>query len=298
MANKKSSKKYNIDEEIIIGYNTNYAKKNPPENKENGNGNKKKKKKKKGTFKKVILTLFKIILVIGVITGIALFLFVSPVFNIIEVKVENAEKISENTYIALSEIQIGENMFKVSKAKVENLIKQEAYVEDIEVIREYPGTIVIKTKERKPKYQTEKNGMYIYIDRNGYTLEESSQKLDLPILKGIVTDLVAIKMGDRLSEEDLSKFNDLIKITETIENNNVTAKLSNIDISDYNNYILEFEEAKKTVILGKTNDLNAKMSWINLLMKEREGEKGIIHLETENVYFSPASQAKEGQINE
>lgn len=299
MANKKNDKKYNIDEEIIIGYNTPHAntshtKKVPPKNKEKIKGkNNVKKKKKNGTFKKVILTLLKIILIIGVIVGIALFLFVSPVFNITEIIVRNASKISENTYIVLSEIQIGENMFKVRSSRVKELIEKEPYVEEIEVIREYPGTIIIDTKERKPEYQTEKNGMYIYIDRNGYILEENSQKLELPILKGIKTDLSTTPKGERLLEDDLSKFNDLIKIVEATKNNEITVKLSSVDISNKDNYILEFEEMKKTVELGKTNDLSTKMLWIKYFIENRKDEEGIIHLNNENVYFSPVEQAKE-----
>ena len=281
-------KKKNTDEEeITIGYNTKKKKDKPPKKKD-----KKSKRKKKNTWrkvKKVLLLLLKIILIIGILAGIGAFLFVSPVFNITEIRVENSNKISENTYISLSEIQIGENIFRISKSKIIEQIKQESYVENVEVKREYPGTVVITVTERTPAYMIEKNGeMYAYIDKNGYNLETTTQALDIPILKGTITDIENLETGARISDEDLSKFNDLIRIMDGIKNNNIQEKLLSVDISDDKNYILEFKNSNKKVILGDTSELSTKMLWIKYFMEKSEEEAGTVHLnDIENVYFEP-----------
>lgn len=280
-------KKNRDEEEIIIGYNTKKKKDKPPKKKD-----KKSKRKKKNTWrkvKKVLLLLLKIILIIGILAGIGAFLFVSPVFNITEIRVENSNKISENTYISLSEIQIGENIFRISKSKIIEQIKQESYVENVEVKREYPGTVVITVTERTPAYMIEKNGgMYAYIDKNGYNLETTTQALDIPILKGTITDIENLETGARISDEDLSKFNDLIRIMDGIKNNNIQEKLQSVDISDDKNYILEFKNSNKKVILGDTSELSTKMLWIKYFMEKSEEEAGTVHLnDIENVYFEP-----------
>ena len=280
-------KKNRDEEEIIIGYNTKKKKDKPPKKKD-----KKRKRKKKNTWrkvKKVLLLLLKIILIIGILAGIGAFLFVSPVFNITEIRVENSNKISENTYISLSEIQIGENIFRISKSKIIEQIKQESYVENVEVKREYPGTVVITVTERTPAYMIEKNGeMYAYIDKNGYNLETTTQALDIPILKGTITDIENLETGARISDEDLSKFNDLIRIMDGIKNNNIQEKLLSVDISDDKNYILEFKNSNKKVILGDTSELSTKMLWIKYFMEKSEEEAGTVHLnDIENVYFEP-----------
>ncbi len=63
---KKKKSTYNIDEEIIIGYNTKKIKDKPSKEK-----NKKKKKKKKNgrwnKVKKILLTLLKIILILAIL---------------------------------------------------------------------------------------------------------------------------------------------------------------------------------------------------------------------------------------
>ena len=280
-------KKNRDEEEIIIGYNTKKKKDKPPKKKD-----KKSKRKKKNTWrkvKKVLLLLLKIILIIGILAGVGAFLFVSPVFNITEIRVENSNKISENTYISLSEIQIGENIFRISKSKIIEQIKQESYVENVEVKREYPGTVVITVTERTPAYMIEKNGeMYAYIDKNGYNLETTTQALDIPILKGTITDIENLETGARISDEDLSKFNDLIRIMDGIKNNNIQEKLLSVDISDDKNYILEFKNSNKKVILGDTSELSTKMLWIKYFMEKSEEEAGTVHLnDIENVYFEP-----------
>lgn len=217
-----------------------------------------------------------------------MFLFVSPVFNIAKIEVKNASKISENTYIVLSEIHIGENIFRVSTLNSKSKIEEESYVEEVKIERSLPDTIVITVKERTPKYMSEAyGGMFAYIDQNGYYLETNSEKLDLPILRGMITDINNLKPGDRIVEKDLDKFNDLIKIIDGVKNKDIQAKLSYIDISNHNNYILEFETENKKVMLGDTLGLSTKMIWTEYFLKENKNKAGIIHLDTDDVYFAP-----------
>ncbi len=279
--NKRRKPQKEEDEEIIIGYNTRQRKKDKPP---------KKKKKSKNVWKKIkaiLLALLKIVLILATIVGIGAFLFVSPVFNIVEIEVENANKISVNTYISLSGLQIEENIFRINKTKIREAIKTESYVEEVEIRRELPGTIIITVEEREPKYRIEKNGgLYMYIDKNGYYLEETTENINMPILRGIKTDIESLKPGDRMIKEDLEKFNDLIKIIDGVKSNNIE-ELSIINMSDKSNYVLEFISDQKKVMLGDISNLSTKMIWIKYFMTNEENKKGIIHLNTENVYFAP-----------
>lgn len=279
--NKRRKPQKEEDEEIIIGYNTRQRKKDKPP---------KKKKKSKNVWKKIktiLLALLKIVLILATIAGIGAFLFVSPVFNIVEIKVENASKINENTYISLSGVKTEENIFRINKSKIIEGIKTESYVEEVEIGRELPGTIIITVEEREPKYRIEKNGgLYMYIDKNGYYLEETTENTNMPILRGIKTDIENLKPGDRMIEEDLEKFNDLIKIIDGVKSNNIE-ELSIINMSDKSNYVLEFISDQKKVMLGDISNLSTKMIWIKYFMTNEGNKKGIIHLNTENVYFAP-----------
>lgn len=280
MAKNKKKKTNKKEEDIIIGYNSKPKKDNSPKKKEDKNKWKK--------IKKVLLFILKLIAIFGVFVIIGAFLFISPVFDITEIKVENANKISENSYIVLSNIQIGENIFSINKSKIRESIIAESYVESIDIKRELPGTIILTVQERTPKYMIEKNGgLYAYIDKNGYYLEASMESIDVPILRGLETDIETINLGDRLLDNDLDKFNDLIKITDAIKSNSIEQKITVIDMSDYDNYVLKFESEKKDVMLGDTSNLSTKMAWIKYFMQEKQSEEGTIYLNTDNIYFSP-----------
>ena len=103
----------------------------------------------------------------------------------------------------------------------------------------------------------------------------------------MTTDLENTPIGERINETDLEKFNDIIKITDGITNNEINAKLTSINIEDDKNYILEFAEENKTIMLGDTSDLSVKMEWINFFIEQNKGEIGTVHLNSQEVYYSP-----------
>lgn len=212
----KKTKEYDIDKEIIIGYNSKKKMDNPPKKakqkkqkkqiekvkqieKTKGKKKKQKKKKRKSNIKKIFKTLLKLVIVIAIGVAIILFLFVSPVFNISEITVTGAKEITSSVYIAMSGIEVGQNIFGIDKiSAVEEIIK-ESYVETVEINSIYPNKIEIIVTERKARYISEKNGKYFYLDKNGYILDASVSPLDLPKINGISTDLeiVGINRKDR-----------------------------------------------------------------------------------------------------
>lgn len=301
---KKKKGQEEIDEEareIIIGLNSKKNSDNPPKKKKKSKKKtvskpikkeisqkpKKKKKKKKSKLKKILKTLLKLTIVIAIAVAIIMFLFVSPVFDIKEITINGATSISESVYIAMSEIEIGQNIFGVEKTNAIAKIKKEPYVESVEIKSIYPSKIEISIVERTISYALESEGEYYLIDKHGYILETSLSKPEYILLKGHKTNLKTLEVGARLNEEDLSKFNDLIKIIDATQNNTVGAELSTINITEAHNYILEFKEENKIIMLGDTKDLSAKMTWINFFMTQNKNQGGTIYLNSDNVYFTP-----------
>lgn len=274
---KKNKKKREDEEEII----ENKPKKKPKKKKQ------KKKKKRRISIKKILLFLLKIVLTLAAVAGIILFLFVSPVFNIAEITVSGAEEISESAYLAMAGLETGENIFSVNKTNIIAEIKKEPYVQSVEVKTIYPRKIEINVVERKISYITEQNGEYFYLDKHGYLLEKKLAPVEALVIKGCKTTLQELEIGGRINEDDLVKFNDLIKITDAVKNNEVEAELTSVDISDDNNYILEFEEEKKSIMLGDSSDLSAKMAWIDFFIRDKKNESGVVYLNVQDIYFSP-----------
>lgn len=204
------NQKFNFDNEIVIGVTIPETKKKKGAKEKNKKSNNKKSKKnpKKETYNKrqaknkdkidkkpiekkqkndFLKTFIKwCILIVALIAAIIFFLM-SPLFNISEIQVLNNNKISSETIISLSKIEIGQNIYKTTKTKIKKNIKENAYIENVKIKRKLPNKIEIDVKERKATYMLEYAGSYAYINNQGYILEISEEKLQVPIIVGYKT---------------------------------------------------------------------------------------------------------------
>ena len=292
--NKVNRENYNTDERITKDVerrterNTNAVKRqNQNNNNESQQRNTKKKKKS------VLKTFLKLIVFVGLIIGIISFLMISPMFNIEEIQVNNNIKLSSDTYISLSGVKYGENIYRISKKQIIEKIKENAYVKNVTIKRALPNKLIIEADERVATYMLQLGSSYMYIDNQGYMLEISEDKIEAPLLTGIKTDMEDIKVNNRLCEEDLEKLNDVLEIYQVAETTNVANLITEIDISNKSNYKLVLESEKKNVYIGEADNLINKFDWIKATI---ENTKGDIHadrdLNTQPVYFSPEKKVE------
>lgn len=299
--NRTRKDTFNIDEEIIIGItpktvnNINQKNNKKVSNKSKTARNKpikKKNKTKKSINTKLIKAILKIMCLIFIIIGTIAFLMISPIFNIAEIEIENNKKLSQNTYVSLSGIKQGENIYRISKKEIIGKIKENAYVENVKIKRVIPNKIKIEVQERTATYMIKIANSYMYIDNQGYMLEVSQDKLEVPILIGIKTKEEDIKVNNRLCEEDLDKLNKVLEIYKTASSIEIDKLISQIDISDKSNYKLILDSEKKNVYLGDATDLLNKFTWIKKTLETEKGKKGDIYanrdLNSQPVYFSPS----------
>jgi polypeptide-transport-associated domain-containing protein len=253
------------------------------ENKTNGENHKKIKNAKKR--RKII----KIIVLIVLIIGAIVFALLSPIFNVKTIEVIGNKQISKETIKSLSGIELDENIFKVINNKIIKNIKQNAYINEVEIHKMFPNAIRIVVTEREPSYMLEYGNGYVYINNQGYMLEISSIKKELPILIGISTSKEEYKEGNRLNDEDLTKLGTVIKIMNSAQANGIDGLISKIDISDSNNYTLHLDSEDKKAYLGDCSNLETRMLFlVGILEKERgnAGEMFInMNLNTDNAFF-------------
>lgn len=253
-----------------------------------GVNNKKRKSNKK---QKVILKVIKWITLLGIIIGGIVYAMLSPIFNISEIIVNGNEKISSETIVSLSKLSINQNIFKFSTSNTIEAIKENAYIDKVEIKRELPNKVEITVYERKPTLILTYGSSYVYINNQGYILEIKNKKEDYPIIEGYKTPNEQIEAGNRLIEEDLKKLEDVLKILEATKSveNNLYDKITKIDISDKSNYIIIMDKEKKKVYLGDTTNLSTKMLWINEFLNSEKKNEGTIYLNvnlnTEEPYF-------------
>lgn len=319
----KEDNKYNADNEIIIGVTTKPKEKVRVEkkkttrtnvkssNKKQTNKNNKKTKapQKKQPNKPNIKTSKiskeeqirkinkrKIIISIFIVLFIALcgtiYYLTTPVFNIATINVYGNNKNSVDTYVSLSGIKINEtNIFAFTNETIKNRIKENSYVEEVKIERKLPNTVELYITERTVDYQTEYLTSYIYLNNQGYILEINEEE-EKDILKILGLNLISgnIKEGQRLENEDLIKLDVALKITNYLKYNSVENELTQIDVTDEENYILEFNKEDKIAYIGNSSSITEKMTAVRKILEMEKGKKGKIYadedaLKRNRVYF-------------
>jgi len=241
-------------------------------------------KKKKNKGKKIKSKIFILILLI---IGIGIFALVSPIFNIDEIKVLGNEKVDAETIESLSGIEKGKNIFQISKKNIVNDIKENSYINSVQVKRRLPGTIELDIEERKVAYQVKVLNSYVYIDYKGYILEVSSKQEKVPLVEGFTTDQDTLLNGKRLINNDIEKIRTILTIIETSKAIEINDLISKITIQN-NEFVLELKKENKIIYLGEANDLTNKMTFVKTMLEKEKGNTGKIFVNGDiNKGFKP-----------
>lgn len=288
----KESNLFDFDKEIVIGMPKipeTKQQKNKRKNKNISNNKKKpavtKKISKKQEMaikkRKLILKIIRTIILIGILIGTLIYILLSPLFNIKDVTVTGNNKLSGEEIISLSEIRTEENIFKTSKNDIKNRIKTNPYVENVKIRRKLPDKVEIIVVERVATYMLPFANSYVYINNQGYMLEITSQKANLPIITGFSTPEENLHEGERLLSEDLVKLGEVLQIIESANANGIQELITKIDISNRQDYTIMLEKEKKLVHMGDVSNLSTKMSYINKIIQDEAGIEGEIFVNTD-----------------
>ena len=223
------------------------------------------KRKRKAIFRTTKWLMLFVIIIGGIIYAI-----LSPIFNIKQINVSGNSKISVDEIISLSGLNLEQNMFTYKMSDVKSKIKENAYIDTVKISRKIPDSIEISVTERQASYAVEYANAYAYISSQGYILEISSQKPNMPIITGIKTQSEDIQPGNRLNTDDLNRLGDVLKIMEAASSNRIADLITKINVTNTYDYVLTLQSKKKTVYLGDTTNLSTKMLWI-VTFNEKEG---------------------------
>lgn len=288
--NNKDTKKISKKSKKII-LNNNFEEIDSEKEIENKNLKKRKKEsnhvnkeKPRKRLKLLKWTSILVVLFIGLI-----FLLLSPIFNLNNIIVNGNDKISKSSIVDLSKLNNGENIFRINKKQIINSIKENGYIESVKIKRVLPDEIEINVTERTATFMIEYGTGYVYINNQGYILEMSNNKIDLPIIAGISTPSDEIIEANRLNNNDLEKLNIVLKIMSVAEINNIKSLITNIDISDDNDYKVTFGSAGKVAYLGDCSNIETRMLYVAAILTNEEGKSGEIfvnmNLNSENPFF-------------
>ena len=234
---------------------------------------------KKEKRKRRIKAFLKGVLIVTIIVGALLALMLSPLFKLEEIEIQGNAKITENEIKILSEINLEQNLFTINNNAVTNKIKSNPYIEEVKITKLLPDKISIEVKERKATYVLSHNGQYVYINNQGYILETAETAGELTEIISYKTPTEEIKLGGRLSAEDLETLGTVLKITEAANKNELSNLITSIDVANKSDIVLRIESEAKTVYLGNALDINTKMMYIKVIIDDEKGIEGDIIIE-------------------
>lgn len=126
-----------------------------------------------------------VLVVSGGFFGLRL-LFSSDYFRLDSIRVENAERVSNEEILALSDIQKGSCIFDLDLERIGRKIEENQWIASAQVERVLPREVVIRVEERKPCAIVNLGYLY-YLDAQGtiFKLLDPEDRLDYPVITGI-----------------------------------------------------------------------------------------------------------------
>lgn len=164
------------------------------------------------------------------------------------------------------------------------------FVEGFSVTRTSRNTIVVSVREKKAVGCIPFLDNYVYFDRNGIFIEgEQTRDETVPFFDGIQVD--AVVMDEELPIED-TVLNTAVALSTIFAKNDMIP--DHIQFGDNNAISLLYGDI--TVMLGKDQYLEDKMTRAIAILPQLDGQKGILHLE--NVTNSVKTITFEAEIEE
>jgi len=233
------------------------------------------KNKRKRRIKR-ILRAVRFILVTALFVTTAVYVALSPLFNIKQFKVNGSSHYDAAALAAASGIKTGRNGFRLlfasktrtglfrvgdaEKAVLENC----SYIKNVKVRYIIPSTISFEVLEREPAALIDIMDTALLIDREGFLLEidPAIDDNDIPVIR--TSNPGSAELGKKLDIPDemlLSAFKvfDTIKEVDSKNTDKLLPEVDYIDVSDMSNIVISLQSRIK-VKLGKADDLHYKIN--------------------------------------
>lgn len=223
--------------------------------------------KRRRVIKVYMQIIFTVVFLIMIILSLTIF------FNIEKITVTGNGQFDEKEIIDASGLEIGENMFLTKmSAHSELIMSSVVYLESCEVKRKLPTGIEINVKVCEPMACLEAENDYLIMSTTGKIFDRSETPVQgLFLIKGAepVYDLVPGMMFE--SADDEGKLNAMLSVCEAMTARS-TEKVSYIDVTDRYNIKYLYDD-RVEVRLGSVNELDYKLKFTEIILKEKIGSK-------------------------
>ncbi len=201
--------------------------------------------------------------------------FLSPIFNVSDIRVVGVDKIPAESAIEASGVVKGASIFKVSPKKSEERLTSMAYVDTVKVRRILPDTVEISIRESREVAYIYFIGNYVGVDANGKILEikQSEEEVSLPVIVG--TNVTEFGIGNKIKIDDATKEKTVFDIIKQLDTAQIRTSIKTIDVFDLND-IRFFTVSEATVNMGGMDDIMYKVAFLKKILEDNGDNRGAV----------------------
>ena len=216
---------------------------------------------------------------------------ISVFFRVSEIQVEGADFCSEEEIENLSGIAIGDNVFFINESKAAvKICNGMPYVDEIKILREMPGRIIIQISESYPIAAVEFDGQYLILDRKCKVLEITNAEGAMGKILITGVDPVEPAVGKILDfgEAGTLQLNYLCETLSSILSLGIYGDISEVDMSNVSDIQIAYQ-GRFTVELGRGENVENKIQMLQSVISQLDSnEKGTIIITNEaEAHFIP-----------
>jgi len=210
-----------------------------------------------------------------VVPVIVIYLFLtSPLFEVKEITISGNKTIKQDEIYAAAAPFLGEFIWQVNDELIEEKLKQNILLKEVNVNKKLPSTLSVEVKERYPLAFVLDRELFLEVDNEGYVLNFYFKKdKDLPLIRG-VTVKENISLGEKIEDTRLTV---ALEICQNLSPS-LVKNISKIDVSSPNQIKIYTPEGIE-IRLGKSEGIEERFALALELLPQIPKEKEIEYLD-------------------
>ena len=249
-------------------------------------------KRKKAARQTMAMT----VLVVAVISVMLVLVF-SQVFIVRDVMVVGNRNLLREEVVTQSGVKLGDNLLSITSQHLRQKLEQNRYIEYLGHGFDYRGTLTLRINERLGMAVVNELGLYYVLDADGMVLEVAGSAYPTEVAGPKVTGFEIdpnsrITVGEKLPVHDRVQLEGMQLVVSAMEETNMLARTSLLDVSNMENmYTMTAEGAK--VVLGDTSNMITKLLIAREVLSVREARGDLRGAKIDvsngaNAHFIPA----------
>ncbi len=224
--------------------------------------------------------------------GAYIYAYHSPGFNVAEIRIRGNNKITFDEIMEKAELCLGKNIFSLNLKRIEERLREDIRIKDVQVKRRLPHCIFVEVEEKTPvlwislptNFSDPGNcGFYgLSIEQEIIPLDQKDLSHDLPIVSGIEMENIDGELSQplepyrRWSNFKAEKALEFYKTLATIDPTSVEL-LAEINLEDMSNLILYLLPTVK-VMMGQ-GDFERKWRRVRTILAGEEKTEELVCLD-------------------